>query len=81
LVTLGVAKVNFGTVLKQAYLGALATSVAKYHVPLSPHEFLGKGGPEDIMVAGREAVKCEVLRLIDVCGAKGRIRHDFVSAV
>ena len=81
LVTLGVAKVNFGTVLKQAYLGALATSLAKYHVPLSPHEFLGKGGPEDIMVAGREAVKCEVLRLIDVCGAKGRVQHDFVSAI
>jgi len=81
VIALGVAKVNFGTVLKQAYLEAVRKSLAKYHIPLSPHEFLGKGGPEDIMIAGREAVKHEVLRLIDVCDAKGRVQHDFSSAI
>jgi fructose/tagatose bisphosphate aldolase len=69
---LGVAKVNFGTVLKQAYLEAVRTSLAKYHVPSSPHEFLGIGGPEDVMTAGREAVERGVQRLIEVCGSKGR---------
>jgi len=69
---LGVAKVNFGTVLKQAYLEAVRTSLAKYHVPSSPHEFLGIGGPEDVMMAGREAVERGVERLIEVCGSKGR---------
>ena len=69
---LGVAKVNFGTVLKQAYLEAVRTSLAKYHVPSSPHEFLGIGGPEDVMMAGREAVERGVQRLIEVCGSKGR---------
>jgi fructose/tagatose bisphosphate aldolase len=69
---LGVAKVNFGTVLKQAYLEAVRTSLAKYHVPSSPHEFLGIGGPEDVMTAGREAVERGVERLIEVCGSKGR---------
>ena len=81
MIALGVAKINFGTVLKQAYLEAVRGALAQYHPPLSPHEFLGKGGPEDIMTSGREAVKLEVLRLIEVCGAKGRVRHDFVSAI
>ena len=81
IIAMGVAKVNFGTILKQAYLEAVRESLGKYHSPLSPHEFLGKGGPEDIMMAGREAVKREVMRLIEICGAKGRVRHDFVSAI
>jgi ketose-bisphosphate aldolase len=81
LIALGVAKVNFGTVFKQAYLEAVRESLASYHSPLSPHEFLGKGGPQDIMMAGREAVKREVVRLIEVCGAKGRVQHDFVPAI
>ncbi len=81
IIALGVAKVNFGTVLKQAYLEAIRTSLGKYQPPLSPHEFLGKGGAQDIMTAGRQAVKSEVLRLIEVCGAKGRVQHDFVPAI
>lgn len=81
LVLLGVAKVNFGTVLKQLYLEAVRRSLAAYRKPLSPHEFLGKGGPQDIMTAGREAVKTEVMRLIDFCGAKGRVQHDLTPAI
>jgi ketose-bisphosphate aldolase len=80
VVALGVAKVNFGTVLKQAYLEAVRTSLAKYHAPSNPHGFLGKGGPDDIMAAGREAVKREVSRLIEFCGAKGKV-HDFTPAI
>jgi fructose-bisphosphate aldolase, class II len=81
MIPLGVAKVNFGTVLKQAYLEAVRTSLARYHRPLSPHEFLGKGGAEDIMTAGRNAVKKEVVRLIEICGSKGKVQHDLLSTV
>jgi len=81
LVALGVAKINFGTVLKQVYLEAIRRSLAQYRKPLSPHEFLGKGGPEDIMTAGREAVKKEVMRLIESCGAKGRVQRDLTPAI
>ena len=77
----GARKINFGTVLKQAYLEAVRGALEGYHVPLSPHEFLGIGGPEDIMVAGREAVKREVIRLIDLCGSKNREAYDFSTAV
>ena len=74
-IALGVTKVNYGTYLKQAYLravrSALGSSVA------SPHRLLGIGGEEDVMVAGRLAVRDAVLARIgllgccDQAGAKG----------
>jgi len=60
----GVAKVNFGTGLKQAYLTALGEKLSKYHEPMSPHPFLGMGGPDDILVAAREAVKHKCRELL-----------------
>lgn len=72
LVRLGVAKMNFGTTLKQAYLEAVRESLAAYRVPMSPHPFLGMGGPQDILVAGRAAVKSKARELIRVFGGTGK---------
>lgn len=72
LIVLGVAKINFGTGLKQAYLVALREKLAEYGEPLSPHPFLGMGGEQDIMVAGREAVKHKVRELLTLCGSAGK---------
>jgi fructose/tagatose bisphosphate aldolase len=74
LVCLGVAKFNFGTVLKQAYLDAVKESLIQYQRPLNPHPFLGMGGNLDIMVAGREAVKGKVKELLQACGSTGKAR-------
>ena len=71
----GVAKINFGTGLKQAYLEAVRSALAKYRQPMSPHPFLGIGGEEDILRAGRDAVKQKVKELIQMCGAAGRARQ------
>jgi fructose/tagatose bisphosphate aldolase len=71
-VRLGVAKFNFGTVLKQAYLDAVRESLAKYERPMNPHAFLGVGGNLDIMMAGREAVKKKVKELLQSSGSAGR---------
>jgi fructose/tagatose bisphosphate aldolase len=71
-IDMGVAKFNFGTMLKQAYLAAIREKLAAYKEPMSPHEFLGMGGKEDIMVAGREAVKLKSRELIRIFGAPGR---------
>ena len=71
-IQLGVAKVNFGTGLKQAYLAAIRETLAKYKEPMSPHPFLGMGGENDIMVAGREAVKAEVVKLLRAFGSSGK---------
>jgi len=72
VIGLGVTKFNFGTTLKQAYLAAVRDKMAAYHEPMNPHLFLGMGGPEDIMVAGREAVKSRVKELIQQYGFAGR---------
>ena len=69
-IALGVAKINFGTNLKQAYLAALREKLAAYVEPMSPHPFLGLGGPQDILVAARLAVKLRVQELIQIYTAK-----------
>ena len=70
----GVAKFNFGTGIKQAYLRALRGSLRKYHEPMSPHPFVGMGGKNDILVAGREAVRREVVKLLQAFGSAGEAK-------
>jgi ketose-bisphosphate aldolase len=72
VIRLGIAKINFGTCLKQAYLEAIRAALERYRFPLSPHEFLGIGGPEDIGMAGREAVKGKVRELLSICGSENK---------
>jgi ketose-bisphosphate aldolase len=74
-ITLGVAKFNFGTNLKQAYLRALREALNAYTEPMNPHHFLGMGGERDIMVAARHAVKEKVKELILAYGFAGRPRR------
>jgi fructose-bisphosphate aldolase class II len=72
---LGVRKINFGTVLKQTYLRAVRKKLASYREPMNPHPFLGMGGPEDALVAGREAVKRQVIALLRASGSAGKARR------
>lgn len=66
----GVSKVNYGTVLKQRYLHAVRAALGR---DLSdPHRLLGLGGDDDVMVAGRLAVRDAVLELIEILGSGGR---------
>ena len=62
----GVAKFNFGTVLKQSFLAAMKERLADYAEPMNPHPFLGMGGPQDVMVAGRQAMAAKVKDIL-VC--------------
>lgn len=67
---LGVRKVNFGTYLKQRYLAALRTSLSQE--VRNPHAQMGMGGAEDLMVAGRQAVRDAVLERIEMLGCCGK---------
>jgi ketose-bisphosphate aldolase len=69
-VALGVAKVNFGTYLKQRYLAAVRTAIAEDCS--DPHRLLGMGGREDVLMAGRLAVRDAVLERIDLLGCRGK---------
>lgn len=71
-IRLGVDKVNFGTVLKQAYLEAVREKPEAYQAPMSPHPFLGMGGSQDIIVAGAEAVKMKAKTLLHAFGSVGK---------
>jgi fructose-bisphosphate aldolase, class II len=72
VISMGVARFNFGTTLKQVYLAKVREKLACYAEPMNPHPFLGMGGDEDILVAGREAVKQRVKELIRTYGFAGR---------
>lgn len=63
---LGVAKVCYGTYVKQRYLAALRGVLADDEI--NPHLVLGYGGKEDVMVAGRLAVRDAVLERIELLG-------------
>ncbi len=66
----GVAKVNFGTYLKHRYLKAMRQALGSDS--LDPHRLLGMGGPEDVLVAGRLAVRDAVLERIELLGCCGK---------
>jgi ketose-bisphosphate aldolase len=65
-IRLGVAKVNYGTYLKQRYLQAIRAALGQQ--PSNPHELLGIGGQTDVMVTGRIAVRDAVLERIAQLG-------------
>ena len=65
-IRLGVAKVCFGTYLKQRYLEDVRRVLADDEP--NPHKRLGFGGEEDLLVVGRLAVKRAVLDRIEWLG-------------
>jgi len=69
-IALGVAKVNYGTYLKLAYLNTIRQALGSDCI--DPHRLLGVGGQEDVMVAGRHAVRDAVLERIDLLGCCGK---------
>lgn len=68
----GVAKMNFGTVLKQAYLASIKKRLPDYQEPMNPHPFAGMGGSKDILTAGKNAVTETVKEILVQCGSKGK---------
>ena len=66
----GVAKVNYGTYLKQRCLAALSRAVSVHVV--DPHHALGYGGNEDLVVVARQAVRDAVLERIGMLGCCGK---------
>jgi fructose-bisphosphate aldolase class II len=69
-IQMGVVKVNYGTYVKQRYLAAVRKALACSEV--NPHRLLGMGGPEDVLVAGRLAVRDAVLERIGLLGCCGK---------
>ena len=69
-IAMGIAKVAYGTYLKQRYLAAVRAALQTDE--RDPHKLLGYGGREDVLVAGRRAVCDAVLERIELLGSCGR---------
>ena len=69
-VCMGVGKVAYGTYLKQRYLAAVRRALGG--TDLNPHKLLGMGGAEDVLAAGRLAVRDAVLERIEALGCCGK---------
>ncbi len=69
-IAIGVAKVNYGTYLKQRCLAAVRQALSS--TDANPHHLLGFGGDADLMVAARRAVRDAVLERIGLLGCCGR---------
>jgi fructose-bisphosphate aldolase class II len=68
----GVTKVNYGTVLKVAYLRAIADKLAATCRLTNPHARLGSGLDTDVLMAGRLAVREEIWKIMQVLGSCGQ---------
>jgi len=68
-IRIGVVKVSYGTYLKQRYLAAVRAALKNDQI--DPHRLFGYGGQEDVMVAGRNAVREAVLERIELLGCCG----------
>ncbi len=69
-VRLGITKVNFGTNLKRGYMKAVHEAL---HVDqMDPHRLLGWGGEQDVMVAGRKAIRDLVAEKMAILGCMGK---------
>ena len=71
-IALGVAKVNYGTYLKQRCLAAIRRALAEGSGNGNPHHVLGDGGDDDLMVVVRRAVRDAVLERIGLLGCCGK---------
>ena len=69
-IELGVAKVNYGTYLKQRSLSALRRKLTVDDG--NPHHALGYGADADLMVAVRQAVHAAVVERIGLLGCCGK---------
>jgi ketose-bisphosphate aldolase len=67
-IALGVAKVNYGTYLKQRCLAAVRRALAAGNGDANPHRVLGNGGSDDLMVVVRRAMRDAVLERIGLLG-------------
>jgi ketose-bisphosphate aldolase len=69
-ISLGVAKVNYGTYVKQRCLAAIHQAFPA--AGANPHHALGGGGNADLLVVIRQTVRNAVLERIAVLGCCGR---------
>lgn len=72
-ISLGMCKVNVGTILKRVYLTAIQKHLKTYDVNrINPHDIIGLGGEMDMLSEARNGVMEEVVRFIRILGSENK---------
>jgi fructose/tagatose bisphosphate aldolase len=71
-VTLGIRKVNVGSLLKRVYLGALRSSCRIVSEPCNYYEAIGSGLADDVLTSGRIALQAAAADFMKLLGSAGR---------
>lgn len=71
-VALGVAKINYGTALKRAFLEGVAQAIAALPTPVAYHQSVGSRKQADILQQGKDRVRAEVARRIELLQSRGQ---------
>jgi fructose/tagatose bisphosphate aldolase len=70
--TLGIRKVNVGSLLKRVYLDALRSSCQAVIEPCNYYEAIGSGLAADVLTSGRIALQAAVADFMKLLGSAGR---------
>jgi fructose/tagatose bisphosphate aldolase len=70
-IRLGVRKINVGSLLKRSFFEAVRAAGAAVQPGYNPYEVMGSGLPEDVMSAGRTAMRRSVEELMRLFGSAG----------
>jgi fructose/tagatose bisphosphate aldolase len=68
----GIRKVNVGSVLKRSFFEAVRAACAAVPPGYNPYDVVGSGLAEDVLIAGRLAMRREVEALMGVFGSAGK---------
>jgi ketose-bisphosphate aldolase len=74
-ISLGMCKINVGTVMKRIYIEELKRGLNELGVDKTdPHELIGGGGELDIMIKSREAITESVVNFIKIFGSENKAK-------
>jgi ketose-bisphosphate aldolase len=72
-VSLGMCKVNVGTILKRVYINYISDYLGNHDVAhMDPHNVIGRGGEADMLCGARAAVAEQVKQFIKVIGSENK---------
>ncbi|GHU63217.1 fructose-bisphosphate aldolase [Clostridia bacterium] len=75
-IRLGITKMNVGTVLKRCYINALKPFYKEKEIDkIDTHVTIGWGGNDDMISAGRDAIRDKIHEFIEVFGSAGMAKH------
>ncbi len=69
---LGLAKINYGTRLKQSFLLGLREAIAQLPAKYSIHEHIGSKAAGDVLMRGKERLKEHIKTLMELYGCAGK---------